>query len=223
MNRLTLPVSILACSALFATAACGSEETTPEPEPDAPSPAASDESPLPAEVDITGVEGAVLQTSEGEIELELLPDAAPIAVANFVGLAEGGLATNPETGADAFYDDTIFHRVIPDFMIQGGDPQGTGRGGPGYQFPDEFDSGLTFDEPGVLAMANSGPATNGSQFFITVAPTPHLDDMHTIFGKVADEDSMEIVEAISAVATDGNDKPSSDVVVESITIERADD
>lgn len=221
MNRLTLPVSILACAALFATAACQSEETAPET--DAPSPDASEESPLPAEVDITGVEGATLHTSEGDIELELLPDDAPITVSNFVGLAEGGLATNPETGEERFYDGTIFHRIIPDFMVQGGDPEGTGRGGPGYQFPDEFDSGLTFDEPGMLAMANSGPATNGSQFFITVEPTPHLNNMHTIFGKVADEESMEVVNAISAVETDANDKPNSDVVLESVTIDRADD
>lgn len=221
MNRLTLPVSILACTALFATAACQSEEAAPEP--DSPSPDASEESPLPAEVDITGVEGATLHTSEGDIELELLPDDAPITVSNFVGLAEGGLATNPQTGAEEFYDETVFHRIIPDFMVQGGDPEGTGRGGPGYQFPDEFDSGLSFDEPGMLAMANSGPATNGSQFFLTVEPTPHLDNMHTIFGKVADEESMEIVDAISAVETDANDKPTSDIVLESVTINRADD
>lgn len=221
MNRLTLPVSILACTALFATAACQSEE--PAPETDSPSPDASEESPLPAEVDITGVEGATLHTSEGDIELELLPDDAPITVANFVGLAEGGLATNPETGEEQFYDGTIFHRIIPDFMVQGGDPEGTGRGGPGYQFPDEFDSGLTFDEPGMLAMANSGPATNGSQFFITVEPTPHLNNMHTIFGKVADEESLEVLDTISAVKTDANDKPNSDVVLESVTIDRADD
>ena len=221
MNRLTLPVSILACTALFATAACGSSENDSDAAPDAETPAAPDESPLPAEVDIDGVEGAVLHTSAGDIEVELYPEEAPITVANFVGLAEGDLATNPETGADEFYDGTIFHRVIQDFMVQGGDPQGSGRGGPGYQFQDEFESGLTFDDPGSLAMANSGPGTNGSQFFITVAPTPHLNNMHTIFGKVADEESLEIVNEISTVETDGNDRPTSDIVLESITVQRA--
>ncbi len=221
MNRLTLPVSILACTALFATAACGSSGDGSDAAPDEETPTAAEESPLPAEVDIDGVEGAVLHTSAGDIEVELYPDEAPITVANFVGLAEGDLATNPETGADEFYDGTIFHRVIQDFMVQGGDPQGSGRGGPGYQFQDEFESGLAFDDPGILAMANSGPGTNGSQFFITVAPTPHLNNMHTIFGKVADEESLEIVNEISTVETDGNDRPTSDIVLESITVQRA--
>ncbi|MEU3025239.1 peptidylprolyl isomerase [Nocardiopsis alba] len=221
MNRLTLPVSILACTALFATAACGSSGDGSDAAPDEETPAAAEESPLPAEVDIDGVEGAVLHTSAGDIEVELYPEEAPITVANFVGLAEGDLATNPETGADEFYDGTIFHRVIQDFMVQGGDPQGSGRGGPGYQFQDEFESGLAFDDPGILAMANSGPGTNGSQFFITVAPTPHLNNMHTIFGKVADEESLEIVNEISTVETDGNDRPTSDIVLESITVQRA--
>ena len=213
MNRLTLPASILACTALLATAAC-------QEEPEDTASETTEEWPLPAEVDVTDVQGAVLHTSEGDIELELLPEAAPITVANFVGLAEGDMVPNPETGADEFYDGTVFHRVIADFMIQGGDPQGVGTGGPGYQFPDEFDSGLTFEEPGVLAMANSGPATNGSRFFITVEPTPHLNDMHTIFGKVADEESMAVVDAISALETDEHDKPTEDVVLESITVER---
>ncbi|MET9796681.1 peptidylprolyl isomerase [Nocardiopsis alba] len=221
MNRLTLPVSILACTALFTTAACGSSGDGSDTAPDEETPAAAEESPLPAEVDIDGVEGAVLHTSAGDIEVELYPEEAPITVANFVGLAEGDLATNPETGADEFYDGTIFHRVIQDFMVQGGDPQGSGRGGPGYQFQDEFESGLAFDDPGILAMANSGPGTNGSQFFITVAPTPHLNNMHTIFGKVADEESLEIVNEISTVETDGNDRPTSDIVLESITVQRA--
>lgn len=211
MNRLTLPVSILACSALFATAACQGEAETPE------------DWPLPAHVDVDDVEGAVLHTSEGDIELELLPDEAPVTVANFVGLAEGDMAQNPNSDGDGFYDGTIFHRVIPDFMIQGGDPEGTGAGGPGYQFPDEFGSGLTFDEPGLLAMANSGPNTNGSQFFVTVAPTPHLNDMHTIFGRVADEESMAVVDAISTMETGQNDRPTDDVVLESVTINRAGD
>ncbi|MGW5878552.1 peptidylprolyl isomerase [Nocardiopsis terrae] len=199
MNRLTLPVSILACTALFATSACQGEE---EPTSDAG--------------------GATLHTSAGDIRVELLASEAPLTVTNFVDLAEGNGPANPETGQDEFYDGTVFHRVIEDFMIQGGDPQGTGRGGPGYQFEDEFDSGLSFDEPGVLAMANSGPNTNGSQFFITVEPTPSLDGKHTIFGRVADEESMAVVEAISVVETDANDRPLSDVVLESVTVNHAD-
>lgn len=166
------------------------------------------------------VTGATLHTSLGDIEVVLFPDKAPETVANFVGLAEGDKATNPTTGDDRFYDGTIFHRVIKDFMIQGGDPEGTGRGGPGYTFDDEIHPDLIFDEPGKLAMANSGPNTNGSQFFITTVPTPWLDGMHTIFGEVADEESLEVAVAISQVPTDANDRPTEDVVLESVTIHR---
>lgn len=216
MNRLTLPVTILASTALLATAACQSEE---EPE----TPEASETSEPAADVEIPDVDGATLHTSEGDIEVELLAADAPLTVTNFVELAEGEGPENPETGEAEFYNDTVFHRVIDGFMLQGGDPTGTGRGGPGYEFEDEFDSDLSFDEPGLLAMANSGPNTNGSQFFITVGPTPHLTGMHTIFGKVADEESMAVVDAIAVVETDGNDRPTSDIVLESVTIKRAGD
>ena len=209
MKRLTLPAAaLLTCTALFATSACANEGT--------------EQADGPADIDVGDVEGATLHTSEGDIELELFPEDAPVTVANFVGLAEGEGAPNPETGEAEFYDGTVFHRVIDDFMIQGGDPQGTGTGGPGYTFEDEFGSDHAFDEPGVLAMANSGPGTNGSQFFITVAPTPHLNGDHTIFGHVADEESMKVVDAIADMETDANDRPTREVVLESVTVHRAD-
>ena len=172
------------------------------------------------DVDITGVTGATLHTSMGDIEVSFFADSAPKTVRNFVGLAEGSLVPNPETGEKKYYDGTIFHRVIPDFMIQGGDPQGTGMGGPGYQFEDEIDPKRTFDKPGILAMANSGPNTNGSQFFITVAPTPWLNGNHTIFGEVVDDKSQAVVNDITAVERDEQDRPNEDVVLESVTIHR---
>jgi peptidyl-prolyl cis-trans isomerase A (cyclophilin A) len=151
---------------------------------------------------------AVLQTTDGNITCELFPDKAPLTVQNFVGLATGTKDwTNPMSHAKmhnrALYDGTIFHRVIPGFMIQGGDPAGTGAGDPGYAFKDEF-SGLRFDQPGRLAMANSGPNTNGSQFFITEVPTPHLNNRHTIFGQC---EPMSIVSRIARAPRDPNDKP----------------
>ncbi|MBE2999796.1 peptidylprolyl isomerase [Nocardiopsis sp. HNM0947] len=166
-------------------------------------------------MDVSDVEGAVLHTSEGDIELDLHPEDAPVTVANFVGLSE-----------DEFYDGLIFHRVIDDFMVQGGDPEGTGRGGPGYTFDDEVEADHSFDQPGVLAMANSGrtpegDGTNGSQFFLTVTETTHLDGQHTIFGHVADDDSQEVLDTIAQVETDSQDRPVSDVTLESVTIERA--
>ncbi|GAA1111872.1 peptidylprolyl isomerase [Nocardiopsis composta] len=157
------------------------------------------------------VRGATLHTSEGEIELVLFPDRAPETVRNFAELAEDD---------PGFYDGTVFHRVIPDFMIQGGDPEGTGTGGPGYTFDDEIDESLTFAEPGMLAMANSGPDTNGSQFFVTTAPAPHLNGRHTVFGEVADEKSLEVADAISRVPTGDADRPAEDVVLESVEIHR---
>ncbi|WP_344264668.1 peptidylprolyl isomerase [Streptomyces sodiiphilus] len=162
-----------------------------------------------------------MHTSEGDIVLTLFPEQAPDTVANFVGLAEGTIAWEGQEDGEPLYDGTIFHRVIGGFMIQGGDPEGTGRGGPGYRFGDEFDEELTFDEPYLLAMANAGPGTNGSQFFITVAPTPHLDQRHTIFGEVADEESKKVVDAIATTATGPDDRPEQDVVIESVTVDRA--
>jgi peptidyl-prolyl cis-trans isomerase A (cyclophilin A) len=165
---------------------------------------------------------ATLKTSEGDIKLTLYPDEAPETVANFVGLAEGTKEwTDPETGEksdDPLYDGTIFHRVIDGFMIQGGDPLGTGTGGPGYEFEDETDTDLTFSEPYMLAMANAGPDTNGSQFFITTVPTEYLNGKHTIFGTVADDDSKAVVDAISKTETDASDKPVEDITIESVVI-----
>ena len=169
---------------------------------------------------------ATLHTNRGPIRLELFPNHAPKTVSNFTGLAEGSKEwTNPGTGVkstDKLYDGTVFHRVIGGFMIQGGDPLGTGTGSPGYQFGDEFHPELQFDRPYLLAMANAGPGTNGSQFFITVGPTPHLNRRHTIFGEVADGASRAVVDKIAAVPTGAMDRPVDDVVIETIVVERRD-
>ncbi len=165
---------------------------------------------------------ATLVTSLGEIRVRLLPETAPETVENFVGLATGAKEwTDPQTGAkrnDSLYAGTIFHRVIEGFMIQGGDPTGTGRGGPGYKFRDEVDAGPSFDKAGYLAMANAGPGTNGSQFFITLGPTPHLDDRHSIFGEVVE--GMDVIQKIGSTPTDGRDRPVKDVVIRSVKIEK---
>ncbi len=166
---------------------------------------------------------ATLRTSEGTVLVRLFPDHAPTTVRNFVDLAEGSREwTDPRTRQSTearLYDGTIFHRVIPRFMIQGGDPLGTGTGGPGYRFADEIHPDLQFDRPYLLAMANAGPGTNGSQFFITVVPTPHLNGKHTIFGEVVD--GRDVVDRISQAQTDRNDRPVQDVVLESVSIEEA--
>ena len=167
---------------------------------------------------------ATLATSEGDIRIQLFPNHAPKTVANFVELAEGGREwTDPRSGArtrDPLYNGTIFHRVISGFMIQGGDPLGTGTGGPGYRFNDEFHPELAFTRPYLLAMANAGPGTNGSQFFVTVAPTTWLNFKHTIFGEVADQASRDVVDAIATTPTGAMDRPRTDVVIEKVTIER---
>jgi cyclophilin family peptidyl-prolyl cis-trans isomerase len=151
-----------------------------------------------------------IETNHGTVTVELFEDAAPKTTGNFVELADKG-----------FYDGVVFHRVIDGFMIQGGDPTGTGRGGPGYQIPDEFGPGLAHDRAGVLSMANAGPNTGGSQFFITLAPTPWLDGKHAIFGKVVG--GMDVVQAIGKVDTDRSDRPVDEVVMESVTVESAGD
>jgi peptidyl-prolyl cis-trans isomerase A (cyclophilin A) len=165
---------------------------------------------------------ATLHTSLGDIVIELFPNHAPKTVENFVGLATGAKEwTDPRTGkksTEKLYDGTIFHRVISGFMLQGGDPLGQGFGGPGYQFADEFHGELQFDRPYILAMANSGPGTNGSQFFITVAPTTWLNRKHTIFGEVKDAASQAVVDAIGATPTGAQDKPVTPVVISSVTI-----
>ena len=166
---------------------------------------------------------ATLATSKGDIRVQLFPNHAPKTVQNFVGLADGsGEWTDPKTraqGQGPLYNGTVFHRVIKDFMIQGGDPLGTGTGGPGYQFKDEIHPELQFSKPYLLAMANAGPGTNGSQFFITGAATPWLNGKHTIFGEVADQASREVVEAIISTPVGRGDRPVEDVVINTITVE----
>ncbi|MDR2114654.1 MAG: peptidylprolyl isomerase [Bifidobacteriaceae bacterium] len=169
---------------------------------------------------------AIIHTNMGDIRLDLFPESAPETVANFTGLADGSKPwEDPRTGKSgqgALYQDVVFHRVIENFMIQGGDPEGTGRGGPGYTFDDEIDPALTFTRPYLLAMANAGKVggrgTNGSQFFITLAPTTWLNGKHTIFGEVADQRSKDVVDSIGQVATGPNDRPLDQVVIQSVEV-----
>ncbi|WP_058235100.1 peptidylprolyl isomerase [Devriesea agamarum] len=176
---------------------------------------------------------ATLHTSVGDIRLELFPDHAPKTVENFVGLAKGTKEfTDPQTNQKVtrpFYDGISFHRVIDGFMIQGGCPLGTGTGGPGYTFDDEIHPEKDFNSPYVLAMANAGKrmnaitgrpsGTNGSQFFITVGPTPHLMGKHTVFGQVADEESKKVVDSIATTKTDMRDRPLEEITINSVTVE----
>jgi peptidyl-prolyl cis-trans isomerase A (cyclophilin A) len=165
---------------------------------------------------------ATLKTNRGDINVTLLPNHAPKTVENFVGLAEGTKDFRDDAGRSGvkYYDGLGFHRVIDGFMIQGGCPLGTGTGGPGYTFKDEFHPELAFDRPYLLAMANAGPGTNGSQFFITVQPTTWLTNRHTIFGEVADQESRDVVDAIATTATGPGDRPVEPVVIESVEITR---
>ncbi|WP_436772028.1 peptidylprolyl isomerase [Yinghuangia sp. YIM S09857] len=166
---------------------------------------------------------ATIKTDHGDIQVRLFPNHAPKTVANFVGLADGSRSwTDPRTGTPGtgpLYNGVTFHRVIPGFMIQGGDPTGTGSGGPGYEFADEIHPDLQFSKPYLLAMANAGRGTNGSQFFLTVRPTPHLNTKHTIFGEVADQAGRQVVDAIAAVPRSEGDRPATDVVISEIVIE----
>lgn len=166
---------------------------------------------------------ATVHTNYGDIKISLFGNHAPKTVRNFVGLADGSAPYTTENASGGnsgpFYDGGVFHRVIDGFMIQGGDPTGTGRGGPGYEFGDEFHPELRFDRGYLLAMANAGPGTNGSQFFITVGRQPHLNRKHTIFGEVVDPDSRKVVDAIATTATDRNDRPKEAVTISTITIE----
>ncbi|PTL35258.1 peptidyl-prolyl cis-trans isomerase [Candidatus Methylomirabilis limnetica] len=163
-----------------------------------------------------------METTKGKIKIKLFEKEAPKTVANFTELAEGKREWNdPNTGKKGkshYFDGLIFHRVIPKFMIQGGDPTGTGRGGPGYRFDDEFHKELNHSKPGMLSMANAGPGTNGSQFFLTVAPTPFLDGKHSVFGEIVE--GLDVAIAISNVSRDGNDRPREDVKITKVTIVR---
>ena len=165
---------------------------------------------------------AIFETNKGTIKIKLFDDKTPETVANFVGLAEGSKEfTDPKTGKKTkrpFYDGLGFHRIIPDFMIQGGCPLGTGTGGPGYKFGDEISPKLKHDKPGILSMANAGPNTNGSQFFITTVATPWLDGRHTVFGEV--EEGMDVVKAIEKVKRGAQDRPLEPVVIKKVTIQR---
>lgn len=165
---------------------------------------------------------AIFETSQGNVVVKLLEKEAPKTVENFIGLAEGTKEfTDESTGKRTtknFYDGLVFHRVIPDFMIQGGCPQGTGRGGPGYKFADEFHPSLNHSKAGKLSMANSGPGTNGSQFFLTVAPTPWLDNKHSIFGEVVE--GQDVANKISKLPRDSSDRPKTPVVLQKVRIER---
>jgi peptidyl-prolyl cis-trans isomerase A (cyclophilin A) len=167
---------------------------------------------------------ATLRTSAGNVVIRLFPDHAPKTVQNFVGLAEGTREwVNPESGEkskDRFYDGLTFHRIIRGFMTQGGCPLGTGTGGPGYRFADEIHPDLRFDRPYLLAMANAGPGTNGSQFFITAGPQPHLNGKHTIFGEVEDAESRAVMDTINSVRTGPMDRPIEPVILISVDIER---
>jgi len=195
-------LTIMLALAFGLTAGCGSKETetaTPAAAPQAPA--------TPAEPKSNAVTEARLDTSMGVITLELYEDKTPNTVANFMYLASSG-----------FYDGLIFHRIIPDFMIQGGCPRGDGRGGPGYVIADEFVSGLGHDAAGVLSMANSGPNTNGSQFFITLAATPWLNGRHTVFGRVTE--GMDVLRQIGAVPTDSADRPLEPVTIRQVTLYR---
>lgn len=169
---------------------------------------------------------AILHTTQGDIRINLFGNHAPKTVKNFVGLATGEVDwTDPKTGqtvSTPLYSNVVFHRIIPNFMIQGGDPLGTGTGGPGYQFDDEISPELDFRKPYMLAMANAGKVggrgTNGSQFFITIAPTTWLQGKHTIFGEVADQESRAVVDRLGAVPTDGSDRPREQQVLNSVTV-----
>lgn len=167
---------------------------------------------------------AIFDTSMGPMKAELFWEKAPNTVRNFVELAEGTKEWQhpgtQEKSHKPLYNGTIFHRIINGFMIQGGDPIGKGIGGPGYKFKDEFHPDLKHDKIGVLSMANAGPNTNGSQFFITLAPTPHLDNRHSVFGQVTDAESLKVLQAIGSVETAHQDKPKTDVVLKAVRIEK---
>ena len=170
---------------------------------------------------VSDVKGAKLYTNLGVIEIKLYASQTPVTVGNFVGLAEGTIPwtrRDGKPGSGPLYSNVVFHRIIKNFMLQGGDPDGNGTGGPGYKFEDEFVRTLKHDRPGILSMANAGPGTNGSQFFITTVPTPHLDGRHSVFGEVVT--GLDVVKKIEAVKTDARDRPVEPVVLERVEIIR---
>jgi peptidyl-prolyl cis-trans isomerase A (cyclophilin A) len=221
---LALAAAMLAVAAMPALAQQATQSTTQSAQPAAQTPAqALPDAPIATAVLPNGPT-VVMDTSMGRITCQFFQKQAPNAVGNFIGLAEGTKDwTDPTTNKvmrhKKYFDGTTFHRVIPEFMVQGGDPTGTGTGGPGYKFDDEFDPNLNFDVPGRLAMANSGPNTNSSQFFVTETPSDSLDQHYTIFGQ-CDDSSVAVVKTIARVERDGNDKPLSPVVLKTVTIVR---
>jgi peptidyl-prolyl cis-trans isomerase A (cyclophilin A) len=219
MNLLRRVAPLAAFFAAFAVA----QQSSPPPTPPAELPDSPIAQSVPAKIEPTGPT-AVFDTSMGRITCKLFQQEAPLAVANFISLAEGTKdwtdpATKEKVHGRSLYNGTTFHRVIPDFMIQGGDPLGNGTGDPGYLFADEFNPNLNFDVPGRLAMANSGPNTNGSQFFITEVPTEHLNQKHTIFGQ-CDDAGISVVKTIARVERDADDKPLEPVILQKVTIVR---
>ena len=225
MKQTALTRSLLAIAFLGLMACGGGADTNTENGSSiAAAPANDEASETPNSMDNTSSakpgEGlfAHIRTNMGEIVIQLEYQRVPMTVANFVGLAEGKVNNTAKPEGTPYYDGLIFHRVIPGFMIQGGDPTGTGAGSPGYAFADEIDPGLRHDRPGALSMANSGPNTNGSQFFITHGPTPHLDGRHAVFGYVVK--GQDVVDAIGNVPRGPRDRPLEDVRMEQVTIER---
>jgi peptidyl-prolyl cis-trans isomerase A (cyclophilin A) len=217
MNSLSRVVPL----AVFFASLAVAQQSTPPQAPPAELPDSPVAQSVPVKIEPTGPT-AVLDTSMGRITCKLFQQEAPLAVANFIGLAEGTKdwtdpATKEKMHGRPLYNGTIFHRVIPEFMIQGGDPLGNGTGDAGYFFTDEFNPNLNFDVPGRLAMANSGPNTNGSQFFITEVPTEHLNQRHTIFGQ-CDDAGISVVKTITRVERDANDKPLQPVILQKVTI-----
>jgi cyclophilin family peptidyl-prolyl cis-trans isomerase len=219
----TLPLLPLSFALALASCGAGADDRNGAGSSVAAEEAATSPSEHPQDMSNDTGEGlfADMRTSMGTIRIRLEYTKAPMTVANFVGLAEGQVTNTAKPEGQPYYDGIIFHRVIPGFMVQCGDPTGTGMGGPGYAFDDEIAPDLRHDRPGVLSMANAGPGTNGSQFFITHGPTPHLDGRHAVFGFVVE--GQEVVNAIGNVPRDGRDRPVQDVRIEKLTIERVGD
>ncbi|MBP2665217.1 MAG: Peptidylprolyl isomerase [Firmicutes bacterium] len=196
---------LMLCTSMLFMTGCSGSAGTPTPA-DKPAPKSENDKPAAPATPAAKNRVARVETTKGTFRIELFEDKAPITTKNFIDLATKG-----------FYDGVIFHRVIDGFMIQGGDPTGTGRGGPGYKIPDEFHPDLKHDAPGILSMANAGPNTGGSQFFITLGPTPHLNNRHAVFGKVIE--GLDVVKAIGKSATGTGDRPLDDIVMKKVTIE----